>query len=86
LIGNKLGQPGLLYRQEWSDLVAAGADDADDGSNDQQDDIPRQNEGQTGSRHQKRSQDQGAFPAKPVRGGGQPKGDQRVPDEGQREQ
>ena len=35
-IGDQLGQPGLLDRQEWANLVPAGADHADDGGRHQE--------------------------------------------------
>ncbi len=48
LVRDELRQPGLLDGQEWPNFVPAGADDADNGRQGQQDGVAGEQEGRPG--------------------------------------
>ncbi len=80
------GQRRLLDGQEWSDLAAARADDADDRGDDEDRHEGRRREYDRGAAHEDGAEDEDASTAEAIGMGGQPQRDERVTDERQEQQ
>ena len=63
---------GLLDGKEWSDLTAAGTDDADRGRDQEREEVARQRERDSGGCHQRGSENEHAPPPDPIRAGAEP--------------
>ena len=85
-VRNDLRDRCLFDGKKRSDLITTRTDDADRCGDQKEDEIPCQCEKETGKDHQEGAQDEHPPPANSVGRGRYPQGDDRIPEEGQREQ
>ncbi len=71
----------MLDREERSDFLVGGAEHADRGDNDQQDQVSGRREHAANQRHEQRPEDQHPPPPVAIRGRGDPQGNDRVAQE-----
>ncbi|TLD06375.1 uncharacterized protein PgNI_08725 [Pyricularia grisea] len=84
--GGELRDDALLYRAEWSDLIAARRDDAKDSRNQENPVVAGSRKHDAGSGHHDRSDTQDGAAAQPVGHCGQEEAEQHVTDKRQAEE